>query len=140
MNKKILIFSLIIIAIIGGSWFFIDKKSSIELKNVPEMPEVDLSLSPIQDVKLPEIDLNIPIEFGEFKLTTQSNDFDVNMSLPENLDISFSDADFSGMNIGGTSGPTLNKSTCDKFKAAPSCSYIPAQYQNLCNQCKSAGY
>lgn len=37
-------------------------------------------------------------------------------------------------------GPQADEATCSNFKAAPSCSYVPAQYQDLCEKCKAKGY
>jgi len=37
-------------------------------------------------------------------------------------------------------GPTVDAATCAPFAQVPSCSYVPAENQALCQQCKDAGF
>ena len=39
-----------------------------------------------------------------------------------------------------TSNLEPNEEICKQFAAAPSCSFVPEQYRDLCNKCKAKGY
>jgi len=155
MNKKIIIYStLIIILAVGAYLLFSNSNSNDTITDVPDMPDIDLSLSPLNSVNLPNIDFDTSMDFGSFDLglagiNVGQDAFNIGDS--NDVDINFTDSDFSSMSFGSTgktsgngsgSGSTsgVNSANCSKFSSAPSCSYVPAQYQDLCEQCKTAGY
>ncbi len=169
MNKRILIiFAAILVSALGG-WIIVSntgtgediagKKAPETEKLAEELPDVnvDLSLSPLGSVELPAIDFSMPIDLNSFGLDLpgagEAGIGGVNISAPQGTDINFTDSDFSGIDFGETSagagetggagetsGSGVNAETCQRFSSAPSCSYVPAQYQDLCEQCEAAGF
>ena len=156
MNKKIIsVLSIVVIVVVAGAYLLISNKSdniaNEDLSNVPDIPDIDLSLSPLGVAELPSVDLGEQINLDDFnmdipEINLDAEDISINDS--SDVDISFTDSDFSNMDFGsigdgygsGSGSSGVNKTNCSKFSSAPSCSYVPAQYQDLCNQCKSAGY
>ena len=138
MKKFFIIIIVILIAIIGVYFGFL-KKPSLKTN--------------IGGIKISEI--KMPFESGLESL--ELNTFDIGATLPANLFPNISvDTNFSG-NKGGvqiglptisvgtpswqsSGGPAIDESTCASFKTAPSCSFVPQQYRDLCQQCKAAGF
>ena len=140
--KKILTISIIILIIliaVVGVYFGFLKKPSLK--------------ADIEGIKISEIKMPFESGVGDLELNT----FDIGAALPTNLfsDISV-DTSLGGYKGGvqinlptilvetpnwqPSGGPTINESTCAQFKTAPSCSFVPAQYQDLCQKCKAAGF
>jgi len=141
----IIIILIILIAVIGVYFGFLKKPS---LK------------ADIEGINIPEIKMPFESGVGDLELNT----FDIGASLPSDLFSNISvDTNFGGykggieiglpsVSIGvpsfefgtpaGTPSPEWkpDESTCSQFKVAPSCSFVPAQYQDLCQKCKAAGF
>jgi len=150
MSKKIIILILIIIILIAGLgiYFRFFKKPSLK--------------ADIEGIEIPEIKMPFESNLGDLEL----NSFDVGVSLPSNL---FSNISVD-TNLGGYKGETKielpsiligvpsfefgapadtgtppsgwepNEATCAQFKDVPSCSFVPEEYQDLCEKCKAKGY
>lgn len=141
----IIIILIILIAVVGVYFGFLKKPS---LK------------ADIGGIKISEIKMPFESGVGDLELNT----FDIGSSLPSDLFSNISvDTNFGGykggteiglpsVSIGapsfefgvpaGTPPPEWkpDEATCNQFKAAPSCSFVPAQYQDLCQKCKAAGF
>ncbi len=113
----------------------------------------------IEKINISEIKTSFESGVSDLKLNT----FDIGASLPSNLFSAISvETNFGG--IGGvkeintpfisvgtptfqqpTNGTPPNnwqvdQATCSQFKAAPSCSFVPEQYRDICTKCKTAGF
>jgi len=153
LKKKIFgsIFILACLGLIVGGYFWWQKMKEKEfsLEKMPEIPDIDLSFSPLEKADLPEINLNLPLDFSAFEmdLPDLSAESFIDIKNPDiNLNISGLG---SGINFGEaskTSGdlPPPNwepdEATCQKFKTAPSCIFVPEQYRELCEKCKAKKY
>jgi len=153
LKKKIFgsIFILSCLGLIIGGYFWWQglKRKEFSLEKMPEIPDVDLSFSPLEKVDLPEINLNLPLDFSTFRmdLSDLSVESFIDIKNPDiNLNISGlgSGINFGGVNETRENVPSLNwepdEETCQKFKAAPSCIFVPKQYRELCKKCKAKGY
>ncbi len=86
-----------------------------------------------------EIDLSTP----SVNIETGSLNWQSNSSNVPDSDKQQSQTDNNLKNDDNSTPPTSwqpDAATCSQFNSAPSCSYVPVQYQNLCQQCKDAGY
>lgn len=150
MNKKIIILVVVIlIAAIAaaGIYFGFFRKSSFEAIGELEIPEIKLSFeSGVSDLELNNFDIGVPLPsnlFSNISVDTNLGGYKggTEISLPS---VSIETPSFKLSAPAGTgappSGPKLDETTCGQFKAAPSCSYVPQQYQDLCQKCKAAGY
>ncbi len=121
---------------------------SEDIEKVPEIMDIDLSLSPLEKAELPEINLDLSLDLENFALeekmpSLELDSGDIKIEPPTvNVEISGNDLGSFDFSNGGEnpSNPPINSQTCQKFSSVPSCSYVPKQYQSLCQQCKNAGY
>jgi len=139
LKKKIFgsIFILVCFGLIVGGYFWWRgrEEKDFSLEKMPEIPDVDLSFSPLEKVDLPEINLDLPLDFSAFNmdLPDLSTESFIDIKNPDiNLNISGLG---SGMNFGEP-----DETICQKFKSAPSCIFVPEQYRELCEKCKAQGY
>ena len=153
LKKKIFgsIFILACLGLIIGGYFWwrgLERKE-FSLEKMPEIPDVDLSFSPLEKADLPEINLDLPLDFSAFKmdLPDLSSESFIDIKNPDiNFDISGlgSGISFGGASKAGGNVPPPNwepdEATCNQFKAAPSCIFVPEQYRELCEECKAKGY
>ncbi|MCD6550191.1 hypothetical protein J7K24_01445 [bacterium] len=148
MKTKIIIL-LIILILIGGGLFFLLRKE--------RMPEI-VSFS---DLEIPSVSLTSDVEIGELNL----DELNIGVSLPSDLfsnisvgtdigkyegkiDIGMPTISFDPHSLleslkGSSqtpSGPQINEQICLQFKSAPSCSFVPEAYRELCEKCKAEGY
>lgn len=138
--KKILTIIIVILIIAIGVYFGFSKKPSLT--------------ADIGGIEIPEIKIPFESGLGELELSN----FDIDISLPANLFSNiFVDTDWSSgtvelqkpgvlveppsiKNEAPPAGWEPDEATCAQFKAAPSCSFVPAQYRDLCEKCKAKGY
>ena len=144
LKKKIFgsLFILICLAIAAGIYYFFFYKPNLDedLKlGLQELPEADLSLSPLEPVEFPEINIEIPLDFSSFKMNLPD------LSAEEFIKIEDPKVNVgagglgSGINFGGAAPPAdwePDEKTCKKFDLAPSCSFVPEQFRSLCEKCK----
>jgi len=148
MKTKIIIL-LIILILIGGGLFFLSRKE--------KLPEV----TSFSELEVPFISLSSDVEIGELNL----DELNIGVSLPSDLfsnisvdsdigkyegkiDIGIPTISFDfqsllkSLKVGSQapSGPQINEDICLQFKSAPSCSFVPEEYRELCEQCKAKGY
>jgi hypothetical protein len=140
VNKKIIAIIIVLLLAGTGVYFGVFRMGRVKLK------------AGIGDLETPEI--KMPFESG--LETLELNTFDIGATLPASLFSNIAvDTNFGGsggVQIGipgvsvsvpnwqGSTGPTVDESTCGQFKTAPSCSFVPQQYRELCQQCKAAGF
>ncbi len=161
LKKKIFgsIFILVCLGLVIGGYFWWQKTEierfkeiKIETEKLSEdlsskLLEVDFIDSPLEKLKIPEMDLEIPLDFGNF-----------NLQIPDLSGKNFVDikVPLTQVNVGGIGGINIeemmesgvvpppdwepDEATCQKFKAAPSCLFVPKQYRDLCEKCKAKGY
>jgi len=138
MKKIFIIIIIILIAIVISIYFGFLKKPSLR---------ADIGGIEISEIKM-------PFESGLESL--ELNTFDIGATLPVNLFSNISvDTNFGAkgsvqiglptVSVGipnwqSSGGPAIDESTCASFKTVPSCSFVPQQYLNLCQQCKAAGF
>jgi len=148
MKTKIIILLIILILIGGGVFFLLRKEKLPEITN-------------FSDLEVPPVSLPSDVEIGELNL----DELDIGVSLPSDLfsnisidsnigkyegkiDIGIPTISFDlqsllkSLKIGSQtpSEPQINEQTCLQFKSAPSCSFVPEEYRELCEQCKAMGY
>lgn len=153
MTKKIITIIVVLAIATAGIYFGISKFGGNKLK------------ANIEDIKTPIIQMPFDSGLGELELSN----FDIGVGLPSNLFNNISvDTDLSkgaielsvpeipinipsmpggsagAPNEGSQSAPPTNwepdAATCNQFKAAPSCSFVPEEYRDLCEKCKAKGY
>ena len=119
----------------------------INLGNIT-LPETNLIFSELEDKKLPEIELESGLGFDSPEINLSGIG---NLDIIPNTQISVPTFNFS-MPIGNISLPqqqqpsapsggwTPNQSDCAMFSMVPSCSFVPQEHQDKCEQCKQAGY
>jgi len=133
MNK--IIGSIVIILIIAaGVYFGFFRQGSLK--------------ADITGIETPSI--NMPFESGLDEL--ELDNFNIGASLPSNL---FSNISFDVMRFGQVGDLKLpsvsgevsvsqtpptdwepDEAVCSQFDAAPSCSFVPSEYRDLCQKCK----
>jgi len=154
LKKKIFgsIFILVCLGLIVGGYFWWQKKEketgslAEDLSN--KLLEIDFIESPLEKLKMSEMDLEIPLDFGSFNIQIPdlSGKNYADVSTPEaqvNVGGIGETIDVEAMIKSGTVPPSdwePDKATCQKFKAAPSCLFVPKQYRDLCEKCKAKGY
>ncbi|MCD6528447.1 hypothetical protein J7K44_02310 [bacterium] len=150
MKTKIIILLIILVLIgIGGVVFLLLRKE--------KLPEI-VSFS---DLEVPSVSLPSDVEIGELNL----DELNIGISLPSDLFSNVSvdsnigkyegkigietpivSFDFQSLlkslegSVQTTSEPPVNEQTCLQFKSAPSCSFVPEEYRELCERCKAKGY
>jgi len=124
----------------------IDESGMINLENI-SLPETNLIFSELENKDLPEIDLESGLGFESPEINLSGiGDLDM---IPSTK-ISVPSFNFS-MPIGNISLPqqqpsapsggwSPNSSDCAMFSMVPSCSFVPQEHQDKCEQCKQAGY
>lgn len=131
--KKIITIFIIVLLIAAGVYFGFFRKVSLK--------------ADITGIETPSI--NMPFESGVNDL--ELNNFDLGASLPSNLFPNIS----AGMQFGSVgeiglpsvsgemsaeglppAGWEPDEATCSQFNLAPSCSFVPSEYRDLCQQCK----
>ncbi len=121
---------------------------SEDTEKVPEIMDVDLSLSPLKKAELPEINLDLSLDLENFALEEKMPSLELDSGdikiEPPTVDVEISGNDLGNFNFsnggGNPSNLPINSQTCQKFSNVPSCSYVSKHYQNLCQQCKDAGF
>lgn len=161
MKKIILIIIVLVILIAVGGYFgweyYQDTQLAAEIDTIEELqgediPDIDLSESGLNEVQVLEIDLDTDIEqdtITDIELSVEDTTLDApdakvdTPPIPSMTDLNF---DFSSISLGpsgetavpssatGSQGP--DDATCAQFASAPDCSYVPAEHQDLCAQCK----
>lgn len=131
--KKVITILIIVLLITGGVYFGFFRKVSLE--------------ADITGIETPNI--TMPFESGVDDL--ELNNFDIGAILPSNLfpniyfDMQFGSVGEIGLpSVSGDSSsgtPPANwepdEATCNQFKSAPSCSFVPEEYRDLCQKCKN---
>ncbi|MDD2274813.1 MAG: hypothetical protein PHI91_03335 [Candidatus Pacebacteria bacterium] len=125
----------------------IDESGTINLENI-SLPATNLIFSELADKNLPKIDLESGLGFKNPEINLSGiGDLDIT----PNPKISVPSFNFS-MPIGNISLPqqqpkmpsgsgwSPNTSNCAMFSMVPSCSFVPQEHQDKCEQCKQAGY
>lgn len=162
MNKKIIIIILaIIILAAGGGIYYYSKNSAApeadDFSQLEETPDIDLADSPLGKADLPEIEMDLGFtELGDIGLSLDSGDQslqipeanigEIDIAVPSLVPDSFnlslpsqttaptaSETPDSGS---ASAPPVLDDSVCSAFGAVPSCSYVPAENRELCQDCK----
>lgn len=145
MKTKVIIL-LTILILSGGVSFLVLKKE--------KMPEI----TSFSDFEVPSISLPSDVEIGELNL----DELNIGVSLPSDLfsnisvdsnigkyegkiDIEIPTISFTLQSLleslkVGPQEPQINEQTCLQFKSVPSCSFVPKEYQELCEKCKAKGY
>ena len=150
LKKKILgsIFILACLGLVAGGYFWWRKARQAEpvFGELAEIPEIDLSFSPLGEARLPDIDFVSSFDFSSFGLNLPD------LSAGSFVDVKTPNVDFDSSGLGsgiGFGGPGKagegvpppgwepDKATCDRFKLAPACFFVPSQYRDLCKKCKS---
>lgn len=133
MKKKTILFIFLFsLAAIAAAYFgfFARKGIKADFANL-KVPDMRINLGGLDIGNLALDVLNIGASLPKDLFPNMETGLDVSsvgdISLPS---VSFDVPSFNGS---GT-----DEAVCDQFKAAPSCSYVPAQYQDLCQQCKDA--
>lgn len=118
-------------------------------------PDLDFSVSPLGELGLSAFDLGTDMSGDLFGNVRVSSDFgygggvtlstpDVELSAPTDINIQApaQPAAPPEQPPGGQSGPPqVSPGACAQFSSVPSCSYVSdPNGQDLCNQCKAAGY
>jgi len=142
MAKKIITSIIVLIALGYGIYFGITHLGGYKF------------MADISGIETPEIQM--PFESGLREL--ELSNFDIGVSLPSNLFGNvFVETDLGGRTVdlqapGVSVGTPLiqsgvppadwepDEAICNQFKAAPSCSFVPSQYRDLCEKCKAKGY
>ena len=148
MKTKIIIL-LIILILIGGGLFFLLRKE--------KLPEI----TSFSNLEVPSVSLPSDVEIGELNLdelnigVSLPSDLFSNISIDSNIgkyegkiDIEIPTISFNlqslleSLKVGPQtpSEPQINEQTCLQFKSAPSCSFVPEEYRELCEKCKAMGY
>jgi len=158
LNKKILasIFILVCLGLVAGGYFWWQKKETQKLKETEglaedlstKLLEIDFIDSPLEGLKMPEMDLEIPLDFGNFNIQipdlSGKNFVEINTpKIQVNMEGIGESIDIEAMIKSGTVPPPEwepDEATCQQFKAAPSCLFVPEQYRDLCEKCKAKGY
>ena len=162
LKKKILgsIFILFCLGLVVGGYFWWQKEKTekpketkMETEGLAEdlsskFLEIDFIDSPLERLKMPEMDLEIPLDFGNFNLQIPdlSGKNFINVKTPQtqvNVSGIGETIDVEAMIKSGAVPPPdwePDEATCQKFKAAPSCLFVPEQYRDLCEKCKAKGY
>ncbi|MFC1995919.1 hypothetical protein ACFLVM_03510 [Chloroflexota bacterium] len=101
-----------------------------EFFRTPPQMSVDLSTQTFDDFDVPSIEIDIPeIELGSLRMDME---FDTSIDVPD-------------IEMPASSTPTgappadwePDEATCARFSIVPDCSYVPEQYRELCEKCKS---
>ena len=165
-SKKIMLIALAVLVAAGlafGGYKLLgnkttDEKSSLAVQDTEQVLDaellglegLDISDSPIPSLSIPEIELNILGGLGSWIIETPdlSLGSSVSVETPSaSLDLSDTVID---IDMGSMSGPPPappatppsappsgpDAATCAQFDSAPSCSYVPANVRDLCEQCK----
>jgi len=160
LKKKIfaLIFILVCLGLAVGGYFWwqkekTEKSKETETESLAEdlsskLLEIDFIDSPLEKLKMPEMDLEVPLDFGNFNLQMPdlSGKNFVDVKTPQtqvNVGEIGETIDVEAMIESGAVPPPdwePDEATCQKFKAAPSCLFVPEQYRDLCEKCKAKGY
>jgi len=162
LNKKILgsIFILVCLGLVVGGYFWWQKEkkekfeeTKMETESLAEnlsskLLKIDFIDSPLESLKIPEMDLQIPLDFGTFNIQipdlSGKNFVDVNApEIQVNLGEIGKTIDIEAMIKSGAVPPPdwePDEATCQEFKSAPSCLFVPEQYRDLCEKCKAKGY
>ena len=137
MTKKniIIIIVILIILIVGFFLFFRPDKHRLK---------VDLK-------GIESLTINMPFESGLEELELDSFDLGIGLSsdffsdIPVNTDLGDETFELGDPNISVETLPIQSgtppadwqsdQATCDKFKLAPSCALVPAEYREICQQC-----
>ena len=154
-NKIILISVIIIISLIG--YFAYQNLINKELGFDFYFPgEIDLYFSDLNAAQIPELDLGDSLDFETPEVEIKGVESLGETPVPEiSLNNSMFNFSFPLMNISmPKAGPSQsgqqaappagqwqpNPTDCASFSAAPNCSFVPPQNQDMCEQCKAAGY
>lgn len=163
MKTKIIIILLVVVLVAGGYLLYSifgkvgDGYDVLGLFDFETFgfSDVDLYLSDLSAAQLPEISLSDNLGFNLPDINMGSISEIGQTPVPSiNFDASVFDVSSPQMGIpqipsgpgqgeDTTSSPggwIPNVSDCAQFSMAPSCSFVPAQYQEMCKQCKAAGY
>ena len=136
MKKKIFFIFLFSLAAIAAAYFgfFARKGNKADFTNL-KVPDMRINLGGLDIGNLALDALNIGVSLPKDLFPNIKTGLDVsnvgNINLPL---VSFDLPSFGGQ----PAESSANEAVCDQFKTAPSCSYVPAQYQDLCQQCKEA--
>jgi len=162
LKKRIfgLMFILVCLGLITGGYFWWQKEGIEKLKKTgteteslaedlsSKLLELDFMDSPLERLKMPEMDLEIPLDFGSFNIQipdlSGKNFVDINTpKIQVDMEGISGAIDIEEMMKSGAVPPPdwePDEATCQKFKAAPSCLFVPKQYRDLCEKCKAKGY
>jgi hypothetical protein len=144
MAKKI-ITSIIVLIIIGfGIYFGVSKFSGYKLKadiSGIETPEMAIPFdSGLTELELSNFDMGVSLSsdlFGNIFIETDLSGEAAELQAP---DISISAGTPSVQTGTPPTGWQPDAATCNQFKSAPSCMFVPEQYRDMCEQCKALGY
>lgn len=136
MTKKIIIIIVLIILIAGI--FLIFQSNKYRLKADLEGIETSTINVPfesgLEELELDSFDLGISLPSDFF------SDISVNADLgKETFELEKPNVSTETLSIQGEIPPAdwqPDQATCDRFKSAPSCALVPAEYRELCQQCK----
>jgi len=148
MKIKIIILLIILILIGGGVFFLLRKEKLPEITSFSDLEVPSVSLP--SDVEIAELnldELNIGISLPSDLFSNISVDSDIG-KYEGKIDIGIPNISFNLQSLLGSlkagsqesSKLQINEQTCLQFKSAPSCSFVPEAYRELCEKCKAEGY
>jgi hypothetical protein len=157
MAKKFITIIIVLVIAVAGIYFGSSKFGENKLKAKIEDIETPIIQMPFDsglgELKLSNFDIGIGLPSNLFNNISVDTDLikgAIELSIPEipvnipSMPSGLTGAPNQENNQGGSATPPADwepdEAACAGFKAAPSCSFVPEEYRDLCEKCKTRGY